>query len=131
MEKHSPETPEQHASCDINRITLTGIIVKSPELRADPYGALIVSVLLSSRSRWQRAAWGTYGQQSYLFTILALGSTAEQLATLQPGTQLVVDGSLDYAYHPSATSVEARWTLAVRAERIGILQLPEQCPVRE
>lgn len=124
MDMHIPMTEEHSTPCDINRVELTGVIIMPPELFTDPYGSLIASVLISSRSQSQMAMWGTYGQQCYLFTVIALGAAGEKLATMQRGTVIAVYGSLDYAYDPSAKSAETRWKEAVRAETIEILQLP-------
>lgn len=124
MDRHVPGTEEHSTPCDMNRVELTGVIVMPPELFTDPYGSLIASVLVSSRSRWQMAMWGTYGQQCYLFNVIAFGAAGEKLATLQHGTVIAVYGSLDYAYNPSAKSSDTRWKEAVRAETIEILQLP-------
>lgn len=124
MNMHYPGSEQHDTPYDVNRVELTGVIIMPPELLTDPYGALIVSALVSSRSQFQMALWGTYGQQLYLFNVIALGSVGEQLATMRRGAVISIHGSLDYAYNPLAKSSESRWTQAVRAETITVLQVP-------
>ncbi|MBA5864875.1 MAG: hypothetical protein GDA65_19515 [Nitrospira sp. CR1.1] len=124
MDTYSSDAAHNQAPCDINRVELTGVVMMPLDLCADPYGALIVTSLLCSRSHPQMALWGTFGQQMYLFNVIALGSAGEQLATIQRGSVILIHGSLDYAYNPSAKSSESQWTQAVRAETITVLQIP-------
>lgn len=125
MNRPIPQPGNPDTDGDLNRVEITGVIITPPELWIDPYGTLIVSLLISSRSRWQTWVWGTQGQQGYLFPVIAFGAVGERLATLPVGIGLTLSGSLDYGYHPSATSMETQWRLAIRTERIELLQVPK------
>jgi len=105
-------------------VAITGILLKDPELWADPSGELLTTIVLSSQSPWQKSLWGSYGQQSYLFDVVGVGAPAEQLATMEPGTQISVIGSLDYLHRQSAHSTDTPWVLVVRATTVGILNGP-------
>ena len=124
MDSQCHETPDTSRGGDHNQVAITGTLLHDPELFADPSGGLLTTIVLSCQSPWQKSLWGSYGQQSYLFDVVGVGSPAEQLATMEPGTQISVVGSLDYLHRQTAQSMDASWVLVVRATTVGILHEP-------
>lgn len=124
MDSQCHETPDTSRGGDHNQVAITGILLNDPELWADPSGGLLTTIVLSCQSPWQKSLWGSYGQQSYLFDVVGVGSPAEQLATMTPGTRVSIVGSLDYLHRQSAQSMDTPWALVVRATTVGILNGP-------
>ena len=124
MDSQCHERPNMRGDGDHNQVAITGILLHDPELFADPSGELLTTIVLSCQSPWQKSLWGSYGQQSYLFDVVGVGAPAEQLATMEPGTQISVIGSLDYLHRQSAHSTDTPWVLVVRATTVGILNGP-------
>lgn len=124
MDSQWHQTPNTNNSGDHNQVAITGTLLRDPELFADPSGELLTTIVLSCQSLWQKSLWGSYGQQSHLLDVVGVGTPAEQLATMEPGTQISVIGSLDYLHRQSAHSTDTPWVLVIRATTVGILNGP-------
>lgn len=85
------------AADDINEITITGNLVKDPELRATRKGTQVLTFRIASNRSYKNQQTGEWEQVADYVTCAVMGARAEALSRiLSKGAKVAVNGSLRY-----------------------------------
>jgi single-strand DNA-binding protein len=78
---------------DINRVILSGTLIKNPEIRYNPKGNPVITFTIAF-SYLLRKAYNIKGEKSYI-DVIALGSSVEKDRNyLQEGKKVLINGRL-------------------------------------
>jgi single-strand DNA-binding protein len=102
-----------------NIVTLTGNLVRSPELRFTPSGQATATFGIAVNRTWTDRQTNEKKEQVSFFDVVAWGSLAENVATsLDKGMRVLVTGRLDQRTWENAEG-EKRSKVEITADAIG------------